>query len=368
MQYIKRLCYNKDMKKKTYKKGFTMVELTLSMIFISILSITVVLLIQNTTSSYRRGVILGQVNTVGMDLIDELRTSVQNASSYPVTRLCEIYYGYSGNEKTANMKACEEDNANSFVSVTRVADVTVEKKEIGELPVYGAFCTGTYTYVWNSGYFENADNVDFLNTDTDKREVKYKDLADGGQVKTLERARVGIKKNATTSFEIPDSLKKYEYNARLLKIYDSKRSICINAMREYNGTLGKTEGGIGNYTKNTKYLNTKSPQFVIDEDMLGSDKAEDDDMTVELLASGSTLSNNGSPNDLVLYELYVAKPALSSTRENQFYAASFILGTRRGGINIKEAGNNCKPPSDEFTELEYCAINKFNFAVQAGGK
>ena len=51
-----------------------------------------------------------------------------------------------------------------------------------------------------------------------------------------------------------------------------------------------------------------------------------------------------------------------------FYAASFILGTRRGGINIKEAGNNCKPPSDEFTELEYCAINKFNFAVQAGGK
>ena len=72
--------------------------------------------------------------------------------------------------------------------------------------------------------------------------------------------------------------------------------------------------------------------------------------------------------DLVLYDLYFSPPALSATRENSFYAASFILGTRRGGISIKEAGNNCKPPSDDYSELEYCAINKFNFAVMAGGK
>ena len=72
--------------------------------------------------------------------------------------------------------------------------------------------------------------------------------------------------------------------------------------------------------------------------------------------------------DLVLYELYVAEPAFSVTRQNQFYAASFILGTRRGGIDIKATGNNCKPPSDNYSELEYCAINKFNFAVMAGGK
>ena len=51
-----------------------------------------------------------------------------------------------------------------------------------------------------------------------------------------------------------------------------------------------------------------------------------------------------------------------------FYAASFILGTRRGGINIKQVGNNCKPPSDFDSNLDYCAINNFNFAVQAGGE
>ena len=73
-------------------------------------------------------------------------------------------------------------------------------------------------------------------------------------------------------------------------------------------------------------------------------------------------------NDLVLYDFYVSKPAISQTRQNMFYAASFILGTRRGGININQVGNNCKPPSDADSMLDYCAINKFNFAVQAGGE
>ena len=50
-----------------------------------------------------------------------------------------------------------------------------------------------------------------------------------------------------------------------------------------------------------------------------------------------------------------------------FFAGSFILGTRRGGVNITTSGDSCKPPTDEYSDLEYCAINRFNFAVQAGG-
>ena len=88
---------------------------------------------------------------------------------------------------------------------------------------------------------------------------------------------------------------------------------------------------------------------------------ENEDLVVELL-------KDRAASDLVLYDLYVARPALSSTRQNMFYAASFILGTTRGGINIKQGGNICKPPADDNSMLDYCAINKFNFAVQAGGK
>ncbi|MBQ8985424.1 type II secretion system protein [Candidatus Saccharibacteria bacterium] len=327
--------------KKTGRQGFTLIELALSLIFIAILSVTVVLLIQNTAASYRRGVILGQVNTVGMDLIDDFRVSVQNATSDPVTRMCEAYYEYGGSVNETNEKNCKDDNADSFISVTKTAEVKVEGKSIGTLPVYGAFCTGTYTYIWNSGYFESAENIDFLGTNVNQREVVG-----------ASRAVLGIKdENKTTaSFE-------QEYDSiRLLKIYDTERSVCINKMREQNGFSNN------NYVKLGDYSNDKvSNEFIISSRMLAQAQSFDDG-AVELMYGDSN-----SPNDLVLYELYVAKPALSSTRVNQFYAASFVLGTRRGGINIKEAGNSCKPPTDEFTELEYCAINKFNFAVQAGG-
>lgn len=320
MKKFKRLCYNKSMAKGRVRGGFTLVELSLSLVFIGVLSITIVLLIQNTTASYRRGVILGQVNTVGMDLIDDFRSSIQNASSDPVTRMCEMYYELN----SANRRACINDGANSFVSVTKHADVIVNGKNIGQLPVYGAFCTGTYTYLWNTGYFEN--------TDVGTRSVSG-----------ASKAILGTKTspNMFTDF-------------RLLKIYDNERSICANAMHDQDIYAAN------NYVPSTTYLDSRvSNRFVISEAMLEDNENGED--AAELLKITDS-------NDLVLYDLYVAKPALSITRQNLFYSAAFILGTRRGGIDIKKTGDSCKPPSDEYSELEYCAINKFNFAVQAGGK
>lgn len=322
MHLANRLCYNKDMSKKV-RGGFTLIELALSLIFIGILSITVVLLIQNVSASYRRGLVLNQVNTVGMDLVDDFRVSIQNATSDPVTRMCEIYYELD----SANRNACVEDNAQSFVSVTKIAEVIVEGRSIGSMPVYGALCTGTYTYIWNTGYFESVE--------LSEREVR-------GTVPAV----LGTRYSSTGDFN-----EKYS-GFRLLKIYDGERTVCVNAMRDQNGPGRSTD-----YKRIANYQNNLiSNEFVISEAMI--DENEED--AVELMKRNES--------DLVLYELYISKPALSSTRQNLFYAASFIIGTRRGGINIKEAGNSCKPPSDDYSELEYCAINKFNFAVMAGGK
>jgi type II secretory pathway pseudopilin PulG len=328
--------------------GFTLIELSLSLIFIAILSLTVVFLIQNISASYRRGLILNQVNTIGMDLVDDFRISIQNASSDPVTRMCEIYYPFGSD----NRKKCIDDKAMSFVSVTKTAQVKVGGKFIGTngaaddsyMPVFGALCTGTYTYIWNTGYFENADGYEG-NLDNNREVVDTKP------------AVLGIKTSATENFE-----PKYE-NFRLLKVYDSERTICVNAMRDQNDSWGES-GKVPNYVASTsvpsEYRNERiKNEFVISENMLNTAGA--DEGIVDLMKKHNAA-------DLVLYELYVSPPALSQTRQNLFYAASFILGTRRGGINIKEAGNNCKPPSDDFSELEYCAINKFNFAVMAGGK
>lgn len=331
--FLKRLCYNKNMKSRG---GFTLIELSLSLIFIAILSLTVVLLIQNISASYRRGLILNQVNTVGMDLVDDFRISIQNASSDPVTRMCEIYY-YEYD--SANRQSCVEDGGMSFVSVTKRANVKVGNDNIGEMPVYGALCTGTYTYIWNTGYFENADGYE--GDINNERKV----LLGGSE---LPAAVLGTKASGTASF-----IEKYS-DFRLLKVYDGERTICVNAMREQNGSWDNL-----NYKKSTDYDNNKiGNEFVISEQMLQLAEADED--VVDLMKKHDAA-------DLVLYELYFSKPALSATRQNLFYAASFILGTRRGGINIKEAGESCKPPSDDFSELEYCAINKFNFAVMAGG-
>lgn len=339
---LTRLCYNKDMKRA--RGGFTLIELSLSLIFIAILSLTVVLLIQNISASYRRGLILNQVNTIGMDLVDDFRISIQNASSDPVTRMCEIYYPLG----SADRNNCIADHAMSFVSVTKRAQVKVGGKYIGNggaaddsyMPVYGALCTGTYTYIWNTGYFENADGYDG-NPDNQR------------DVIGTTAAVLGTKAAATAAFQT-----KYD-NFRLLKVYDGERTICVNAMRDQNDSWGE-QNVAPPYKKSTDYQNNKiKNEFIITQEML--DVAENDEDVVELMKKYEAA-------DLVLYELYVAPPALSETRQNLFYAASFILGTRRGGINIKEAGNSCKPPSDDYSELEYCAINKFNFAVMAGGK
>ena len=311
------------MKRKAH--GFTLIELALSLIFIAILSVTVVLLIQNVTASYRRGLVLNQVNTVGMDLIDDFRSSVQNASSYPITEMCNTFYG----EGSANRSKCLNDNANSFVTVTKRATVRENGAVVGgDMPVYGAFCTGTYTYIWNSGYFESVEYS--------TRSVTY-----GSN--TLSPATLNmVGKGVKSGF-------------RLLKIYDAERTICVNAMKAQD-----TSGGGTNYVALSSYDNNRVPtQFVLDQSMVNADT--DNEGGVELMKKNEL-------SDLVLYDLYIAKPALSATRKNFFFSASFILGTRRGGINIRQAGNSCKPPSDIYSELEYCAIHKFNFAVQAGGE
>ena len=328
------------MRRKAHKGGFTLIELSLSLIFIGILSITVVLLIQNIAAAYRRGLILNQVNTVGMDLVDDMRSSVQNASASAVTRLCELYYDKNDPTGRTNYNNCIADNADSFVSVRKTATATVRTssgtQNLTDLPVYGAFCTGTYTYVWNSGYYESSgDNIESI--DSSNRSIN------------TPAAVIGTKASPTASF-----VTRYS-NFRLIKIYDDERSICVNAMKNQSGSTTVTP-----YVRKTSYSNAKvSNQFIISASMLSA--SESGENVLEIMKKNVN-------SDLVIYDLYLAKPAMSATRKNEFYSGSFIIGTIRGGINIKTAGSSCKPPSDNYSELEYCAINKFNFAMQAGGE
>lgn len=335
MQVTKRLCYNRDMGKK-FRGGFTLIELSLSLIFIALLSLAVVFLIQNLTASYRRGLILNQVNTVGMDLIDDFRISIQNANSESITKICERMY----EEGSSSRNDCIDDNANSFVSVTRYGDVKIDGNALsgGQMPVYGAFCTGTYTYVWNTGYYESS-------TVFGSRVIDYRDVTPS------DPATIKMKNDSGGYTTVREDF-------RLLKIFDNSRSICVNSMIQQNG------GDPKKYVKydNGYYKNSLvGPDFIVDSKVITKPEAKSEGVASELLKKDGEYSN------LVLYDMYVAKPALSQTRKNMYYAASFILGTIRGGINIRATGSECRPTNHKYSEIDYCAINKFNFGVMAGG-
>ena len=133
---------------------------------------------------------------------------------------------------------------------------------------------------------------------------------------------------------------------RMLKVEDSRRAVCIAATRGgVNEEVGKGDkyGMDENFSdfNITNYYNTTNEE------------------PVDLL--------EGSGN-MVMYDYNAALPA--DNGESLFYTASFILGTIQGGINVMAAGDYCATPGGYMSAVEnmdYCAINKFNFAAQATG-
>lgn len=316
--------------KRSYREGFTLIEISLSLIFVAILALAIALIISNTINSYQRGLTLNQVNTVGMSLTDNFRTVLQNSSAKTLTATCAIVY-----KDTTERAKCEEDEAFLFTSMTKYAPVIIkdgagnEKRE-ENVPIFGALCTGTYSYLWNSGYFWSQD-ADFSNK-TNKSWAKLQYKGEDGALSVIGN----------------------DAPFKLLKVADPSRAVCIAAVNpSYDSSSNETgslkyaepDGGMSN---------------MFDISRIGDGKLS---MEPEYLIA------ENSSSQLALYELAVMRPALSKEDNSLFFAGSFILGTVGGGINIMSQGKTCAAPNDYKVEnFDYCAINKFNFAVQASGE
>lgn len=301
------------------KEGFTLIELALSIAFLGILSLTIALIINDTVGTYRRGLTLNQVNTVGMDLVDDMRTAFQNSSAKSVMSECESLY-----EDVSSRTECEEDFGKNLVSVTKYAKVTVKKdadKTYDNAPVYGAICTGSYSYIWNSGYFFSP------------------------------RGEYAVEPNTQATFVLGSNT----YSGfRLLKVQDRNRGVCAYSMAEsVGGNLSSVilSYAKGNITRRSDGIFVNSPNETITEDPI------------------TLLAEDNNDTTLALYDLQSNAPIQSNANNSLFYSVSFILGTIEGGVDIMSKGNFCSTP-DEYKDsnLDYCAINKFNFAVQATGE
>ena len=333
MRMVKNKWYNKHMRKKTMRSGFTMVELSLSIVFIAILSLSVVFIMMDAISAYHRGLTLNQINTTGMELTDDMRASIQNSPAQSVVGKCEsLYYGNSG-----LVDVCTKDKARNFVTVVRYANVISKEKkrtsptqrimEEDSVPVFGAFCTGSYTYIWNSGYYFSNQYI-IGSGSVGKATLKYKKTGGG-----IDSAN----------------------DIRLLKIKDEDRSVCVSATR------GGSTGSGDRYSVRSDTYNIMTDISNVF-DISGDNYNTVDEEPVELLSDKSNLA---------IYNLTSSAPAEGTVSNNLFYAVSFVLGTAQGGANVMSSGNYCEAPANydnaALENFDYCAINKFNFAAEATG-
>ncbi|MBQ3305925.1 hypothetical protein IJH02_00605 [Candidatus Saccharibacteria bacterium] len=262
------------------KRGFTIVELSLASAFLGILLITIALLVTHVITIYQKGMTIKSVNTIGEDLIDNFTRSI-SASVQPDEVKIDVMY----KEQTATVKIAR---ANKEFSA----------------PSRGIFCTGKYTYLWNTGYILDDENQTYTKP--------------GGDSLKDQRMKVTYpKEDGSGGKETIDDF-------RLLQVNDLGRALC-------NGLSSN-----------------QLVSFNLDE------------KPTELLEK--------SEDNLALYDLTIFEPKYHNETRHSFYSGTFILATIRGGVNIMDIGNFCTDQPDNLnTDFAYCAINKFNFATRATG-
>lgn len=302
----------KSQAQKNYTKtkaGFTMVELSITMAFIAVLLISIAIITTNIMTIYQKGMTIKAVNSVGRGLIEELTSSINAAPSVDTTSLCNSL-------ASSDPSACKADNAFKYVFQ---ANYATDGKQYN-----GVFCTGYYSYIWNTYY--GVDSNHTLN-------LRYLP-----QNSSLSEAR---------TVEAP----------RLLRVEDRTYRVCSAVMQDNAYTSTLTSNATIDITELAGNTNVKNPIPEPQSGML-----------------------NEFDLDLMLYEFTIFPISQDAVTLRTYMSGTFILATLRGDVDITRSGDYCSlagttedGESDTSSlnnlgaEFNYCAINKFNFAARTAG-
>lgn len=312
----------KKTKMQATKKGFTMVELSLTLAFIAVLLITIAIITTNIVTIYQKGLTVKAVNSVGRGLVDEFISAINTAPSVDSVSLCKNLDQLTDEA----LQRCGENMAFDYIYHTSQND---EGQQLN-----GIFCTGHYSYVWNT----------------------YYGLQEG-KVKTLRYHEVGT--DAGESKVVDD--------IHLVRVEDPNYRVCSTVMnKEYQS----------NYNDTSEINITR--QWTLS-------SADANDGVVYSVPEPSThMLDQFDDLALELYELTIFPITQDAMTLRTYMAGTFILATSRGNIDIQRSGDYCQP--DQFyddagnliegdtsglnnlgSEFNYCAINKFNFAARTAG-
>ncbi len=292
-----------------HKKGFTLVELMLSMSFVSILLITIAIITVNILTIYQKGLAIKTVNAVGRELTDEFTNALNVSPSVDTKSLC----GNTRLIKYEYRDACRQDKASNFVFQQTIDSSPTAKGS----QLNGVFCTGKYSYIWN----------------TPAGEAKGRTLSltyDGGSG--------------------------YASGFRMIRVNDRTYEVCAAVTSDDYKSMLKTEN-VSNINI-TQLKGSSMPNPI--------PPAEDGFL-------------EKSDIDLELYELVIYPISQDLISLRTFMTGSFILATDEG-INLSRSGSGptgdyCRNINDQIgggmsiagSDFNYCAINKFNFAGHTAG-
>ncbi len=305
------------------KSGFTLVELMITMAFISVLLITIAIITSNIVTIYQKGTTLKAVNSVGRGLIDEFTNSINASPSVDTTSLCTSL----ADADDTSTQRCKDAHAFDYIYHAQYSEPDADGRRY---QYNGIFCTGYYSYLWNTYY-----GIDEEHTIA----AKYLTGPSAAPV--------------TTDGEGEDA-------ARLLRFEDRNYRLCSAVMgsdyvshyNDFNGTTNPIDI-------------TTLAHSTIDQPLYNYTPNPQDDMLSEF------------DLDLMLYELTIFPISQDSITLRTYMSGTFILATTRGTIDIMRSGDYCDLGNyGEVTstglmnlgaEFNYCAINKFNFAARTAG-
>ncbi len=117
------------------KKGFTLIELTLSIAFIGVLLIGIASLIMHLSHIYQKGLSLRGVNYSGQQIIEDIEKTLNGASFIvDISKVDTNSDGY--------IDDAESKDALKYYFVEALNPDGTQK--------YGALCLADYTYIWNT--------------------------------------------------------------------------------------------------------------------------------------------------------------------------------------------------------------------------
>ena len=140
--------------------GFTIIEVTLSLMFISILLLSVIFVAVHLSTIYQKGNTMNAINSTSRLLVDDFQRGIATAPARSLSDICRVEYASNTNE----MNKCLQNQARKYVYQQNYG--TIKAKQTGKLlesvPLSGVFCSGRYTYLWNTGYVLNSTDYEIM--------------------------------------------------------------------------------------------------------------------------------------------------------------------------------------------------------------